>query len=548
MSLKSQGVPSLPEETARVVRRVFPKGNLYITIGDQIGVLFEDTDFADMYAREGKPAIAPYVLAMVSIFQFMEDLSDREAADAVRARMDWKYALHLPLDDPGFDFSVLSEFRQRVLAHDKGVLMFERVLQRLEEMQLLRKRGKQRTDSTHVLGASRRLSRLELVVETMRVTLEGIARVAPEWLQREVPAEWYQRYHRAWRSLRFPKKQEDRDALLLRVGEDGYALLERVNGPETPEAVQELAVMDTLRRVWEQEFMRDEAGVHVREPGQRVSGEAMIVTPHDEEVRRSTHGALEWHGYRLHWTETCDEGQPRLITHVAVTPATTPDVVMLPKIHQALAEQGRVPGIHLVDGGYVAGHVLAQAETQYGIDVVGPAPKGTHWQARTPGGFTLEHFHVDWEKKQATCPQGHNSVTWSESHNERGYPVVHIGFAKSTCDVCPVRSKCTRSRTGGRRLKVLRTHEYLRQARKRQKTPEFQQMYKQRAGVEGTVSVTVQHHGMRRSRYVGLKKTQLQALFTAMAVNLKQAARWLMGVPPASTRSSPLDCLILQPI
>ena len=548
MCLKSQGVPPLPEDTARVARQAFPKGNIYLTIGDKIGILFEDTDFADMYASEGKPAFPPYILAMVCIFQFMEDLSDREAADAVRARIDWKYALHLPLDDPGFDYSVLSEFRQRLLEHDKGLMMFERVLKRLEALGLLRKRGKQRTDGTHVLAASRQLSRLEMVIETMRIALESIARVTPEWLQAGAPSEWYERYHPAWQGLRLPKKREEREALLLTVGEDGYALLDRVNRPDTPEAVRFLPAISMLRRVWDQEFVRDGEGVRPRPPGQRVSGEEMIVTPRDEEARRSTHGALEWQGYRVHWTETCDEFLPRLITHVEVTPATTPDVVMLPEIHKALAQQGRTPAIHLVDRGYVAGHVLAQAEQQYGIDVVGPAPQDTSWQARTPGGFTLDHFTVDWEKKQAVCPQGHSSVTWSESQNDYGHPVVHIVFAKDTCDACPVREKCTRSRTTGRRLKVLRTHEYIRRARERQETPEFRQMYKQRAGVEGTVSVTVRQHGMRRSRYIGLAKTRLQALFTAMAVNLKQSARWLMGIFPASTRSSPLVCIAPQPI
>jgi len=163
MCLKSRGVPPLPEDTARVARQAFPKGNIYLTIGDKIGALLEDADFADMYAGEGKPAVPPYILAMVCIFQFMEDLSAREVADAVRARIDRRYALHLPLDDPGFDYSVLSDFRQRLLEHDKGLMMFERVLKRLEALGLLHKRRKQRTDGTHVLAASRQLSRLELV-------------------------------------------------------------------------------------------------------------------------------------------------------------------------------------------------------------------------------------------------------------------------------------------------------------------------------------------------------------------------------------------------
>ena len=548
MCLKSQGVPPLPEDTARIARRAFPKGNIYLTIGDKIGVLFEDADFADMYANEGKPAVPPYLLAMVCIFQFMEDLSDREAADAVRARIDWKYALHLPLDDPGFNYSVLSEFRERLLRQDKALMMFERVLKRLEALGLLRKKGKQRTDGTHVLAASRQLSRLELVIETMRMALEAIARVAPEWLQGRAPSEWYRRYHPGWRGLRLPKTPREREGLLRTVGEDGYALLNWIQQADTPEAIRALPAIRILHRVWEQQFIQDEGGVRPRSPDEGGRGKEIIVTPWDEEARRSTHGTLEWHGYRVHWTETCDESLPRLITHVEVTPATTPDVAMLPEIHAALAQQGRTPTIHLVDGGYVAGSVLAQAEQRHGINVVGPAPRNPSWQARTPGGLTLDHFTIDWEKKQAICPQGHASVRWSASQDESGHPVVHIAFAQSTCQACPVREKCTRSRTTGRTLQVRRTYEYIRRARERQETPEFRHMYKQRAGIEGTVSVTVRQHGMRRSRYVGQAKTHLQALFTAMAVNLKQSARWLMGISPAPTRSSPLACIAHQPI
>lgn len=172
MSLQPMPIPAIPDETVRVAKRAFRKGNIFVTIGDNIGTLFADTDFAMLYDAEGKPALEPHLLALVLVFQFMEDLSDREAADAVRARIDWKYALHLPLEDEGFDHSVLCDFRQRLLDHDAGQQMFTCVLQRLEDLGLLRRGGQQRTDSTHVLMASQRLSRLELVRETMRLALE----------------------------------------------------------------------------------------------------------------------------------------------------------------------------------------------------------------------------------------------------------------------------------------------------------------------------------------------------------------------------------------
>jgi transposase len=157
VSLQPMSIPPVPADTARLAKVVFKKGNLYMTIGDQIGYLFADIDFADLYAADGSPAISPARLALVTIFQFMEHVTDREAAELVRARIDWKYALRLPLDDTGFDFSVLSDFRERLVAHGAGPQLFGRVLERLMSFGLLRKGGKQRTDATHVLGAVRDL-------------------------------------------------------------------------------------------------------------------------------------------------------------------------------------------------------------------------------------------------------------------------------------------------------------------------------------------------------------------------------------------------------
>jgi len=111
MSLKSSLIQPVPEETARVARAAFPKGNPYLTLRDQVGTIFQDEDFIDLFPDDGQPGLPPWRLALVTVLQFRENLPDRQAAEAVRARIDWKYLLGLELTDPGFDFSVLSEFR-----------------------------------------------------------------------------------------------------------------------------------------------------------------------------------------------------------------------------------------------------------------------------------------------------------------------------------------------------------------------------------------------------------------------------------------------------
>ncbi len=115
MSLHPQQILPVPEETARVARAPFPKGNIYLQIRDTLGSIYIDEDFADLFSIRGQPAQSPWRLALICIMQYMENLSDRQVAEAVRGRIDWKYALSLPLDDPGFDFSILSEFRQRLI-------------------------------------------------------------------------------------------------------------------------------------------------------------------------------------------------------------------------------------------------------------------------------------------------------------------------------------------------------------------------------------------------------------------------------------------------
>ena len=153
MCLHPRPVDPVPERTARVARAAFPNGNPYVRMRDELGTIFEDGDFAGLFPKRGKPAFSPWRLALATIMQFSEDLPDRRAADAVRARIDWKYALSLELDDPGFDASVLCEFRARLLENGEERLLFDALLERFRRMGLVKARGSQRTDSTHVLAA-----------------------------------------------------------------------------------------------------------------------------------------------------------------------------------------------------------------------------------------------------------------------------------------------------------------------------------------------------------------------------------------------------------
>src|SRR5882672_2423817 len=256
MSLHSHVIEPVPEETARVARAAFPKGHPYLTLRDALGTIFQDEDFAALFPMGGQPGLPPWRLACVTIMQFRENLADRQAAEAVRARIDWKYLLSLELTDPGFDFSVLSEFRDRLLAGSAEEILLDKLLERCRAMGLLTARGQQRTDSTHVLGAIRVLNRLELVAETLRAALNAVATVAPAWLQAVTPLAWYERSSRRIEESRLPKDTAARGAYAQMVGEAAFHFLDAVEAAAAPTEARDLPVIATLRRTWQRHYDR----------------------------------------------------------------------------------------------------------------------------------------------------------------------------------------------------------------------------------------------------------------------------------------------------
>jgi transposase len=229
MSMHPHPIPAIPEETARVAHAVLPQGNVYLQMRDELGTLYEDEDFRDLFPSHGQPAEAPWRLALVTLMQYAEGLTDRQAADAVRTRIDWKYLLSLELTDTGFDFSVLSEFRGRLLAKGAERRLFDLLLEHCRKRGWIKARGKQRTDSTHVLAAIRTLRRLECVGETMRHTLTVLAEIAPDWQLEHMDPAWAERYQKRFSDFRLPKDAKKRIALAETIGADGRRLFEQVS-------------------------------------------------------------------------------------------------------------------------------------------------------------------------------------------------------------------------------------------------------------------------------------------------------------------------------
>src|SRR3989440_10509667 len=188
--------------------------------------------------------------------QCRANLAVRQAAEAVRARIDWKSLLSLELTDPGFDFAVWSEFGDGLLAGSAEELLLDKLLERCRALGWLKARGAQRTDSTHVLAAIRVLNRLELVAETLRAALNALATVAPAWLQAVSPLPWYERYSRRIEESRLPKATAEREVYAHTVGEDGFLLLDALETPNVPEGLRELPSIDALRQAWQRHYER----------------------------------------------------------------------------------------------------------------------------------------------------------------------------------------------------------------------------------------------------------------------------------------------------
>jgi transposase len=388
MSLQPKTDWTIPSTTAEIARAAFPKGNVYIKIRDHLGHLYQDEAFETLFRQDcGQNAYSPGQLAFVSLMQFSEGLTDRQAADAVRGRLEWKYALGLELTDAGFDYSVLSEFRSRLISGGREMQLLDTLLKACGEQGWIKKNAKCRTDSTHILAAIRKLNHLECVGETLRHALEALSILCPDWLRSQVEPDWFERYGSRIEAYRLPKSKSDQAALSLRIGQDGHRLLAAIYRADAPPFLNPLPAVETLRQVWVQRYCLDEhQGVQIRLATDSPAHGQLIQSPYDGDARNQTKRQTNWTGYAVHLTETCEDALPNLIVQVDTTPASTGDVARLEPIQQALKAKHLVPTEHFVDSGYVSAELLVKSQRTASPwwDPCDPIPVG---KRETPRGW-----------------------------------------------------------------------------------------------------------------------------------------------------------------
>jgi len=564
---------------------------LAVQVRDRLGQWLEDGQFAAAFGDRGRPGWSPSRLALVTVLQRVEDLADRQAADAVRTRIDWQYLLGLPLKDPGFDHTVLSEFRGRVAEGGLEQVVLDALLTRLAAGGLLKAGGKQRTDSTHVVAAVAALNRLELAGESVRAAVEALAAAHPDWLaQRICVTDWTRRYGTPMTSWRPPQSEARRKELAIAYARDGYALLEAVYDPSAPPWLREIPAVDVLRRVLLQNYTRTITGGRevIRRRESEPDGDGLppghtrIASPYDLDARWGVKREEFWLGYKLHVTETCDDPPactcqpgaaaagtrasgggscgrgrehdggcahltaPNLITHVATTDATVTDNQMTSVIHGDLAGKNLAPGRQYVDSGYLSAALVVSALTTWGIALIGPLLADTSAQARAGKGYARADFTADYDTQTVTCPQGKTSASWSPC-TQHGKNAIVAAFSARDCGPCPARALCTTSGARRRHLTLLPRDLAQAQAAARaaETTIPFQADYARRAGVEGTMHQAASH-GARRARYRGLPKTRLDHAYMACALNLLRLHAYWTGTPLDRRRTSHLARLELS--
>lgn len=324
-------------------------------------------------------------------------------------------------------------------------------------------------------------------------------------------------------------------------------VLSAVFDPAAPAWLREAPAVELLRQVWMQNYQWTEGKLDWRAADNLPPAALYVSSPYDLDAHYSKKRTTSWVGYKGHLTETCEQDCPHLITHVDTTTAPVSDDARTASIHAALKHKKLEPAQHLVDTGYVDAQLLYQSQKDYGIDLVGSTRADYKWQSQQKIGFAAGQFQIDWAAGQATCPEGHTSISWTPALDNRKNEVIKVKFSIKDCQPCPSRSLCTHATRYPRRTITVRQelhYQALQQARERAKTAEFKTLYARRADVEGTISQGVRALGLRRSRYIGQERTHLQHLATAAAMNTARMVHWLNGTLHAQTRCSALVQLL----
>lgn len=485
--------------------------SFYGRMGAISAQLFHDEDLQGMYSLDnGRPSLPPALMSGVLLLQFYDDVSDGEAVERTQYDLRWKVALDLPLDFPGFDPSSLSVFRKRLVEHGQECYAFERFVQVGREAGFIPDKVTLLTDTTQVKGAGAVQDTYTLLRKGVRKLLKALGYHLPgprRGLAPQIQAlvgTYVDQDRKAAIDWADPQA---RAAQLHVLVQDAETVLELAALRADESEVRQIGWL--LTKILGDDLVTDENGQP--QLGEGTAPDRMISMT-DPQMRHGRKSARR----RFKASVTTDQSS-ELILDIADVPATGSDGAhLMPIIERVEAQAGVTVERVIGDGAYGSGENRAACadHPDHVIDLVAPVSQPHDPEVHKSA------FDLDLSAQTATCPQGH-TVSGKPRRDEQGRPILTFTFARAACEVCPWFDRCVRSKSQGRTLRTHAHEALLQQARQRQSTQAFQQLYAQRADVERKQAELV-HHGLRQTRYLGEKKRQLQRAWLGAAVNLKR--------------------------
>ena len=498
---------------------LIPQDSFYHKFREIISPLIKDEQFDSMYCKDnGRPSIAPSLLAMVTILQFYKNLSDREMERACMYDIEIKYALGLRLDERPFDHSSLGDFRKRILENGKEKEVFDSILNHLVTAGLIKRNEIQRIDATHVIADIAVPTMVQLVKKSIFEILKplrGRYKEAYERISSEIDMTEYTR-ESVNNEGPVRSDPERKKRKLIEVVNDARAVLRHTRAVGDRDIRRK---KDLLRRIVQENLEKDEAG-EVKEKLHREKPKDLLVSPIDPDARFGRKSETKkFFGYKANVTETV---KSRFITNIVAMPGNRHDGKTAVEAITEQKEIGLIPQKVIGDTAYGDG-INRKLLKEHGTEMV--APLCIVRNPRTAGIFPKSMFDYNEKKNTLICPQG---VTANQTYHDHHRDIKMFHFPMSKCNKCPVQSQCTRERSGRRTVGISTVNTELRDAERYNQTEQFKEDMKLRSPIEGKLSELVRYHGLRRARYRGLKKVGLQFYFTAAAVNIKRWIKVLM--------------------
>jgi len=519
---------SLPKEkeeslySAHIVMKDFLKSDDPMQVfSRELYSLFNDEPFADCYSDIGRNGKPPSFMAMVTLLQWKESLSDDETVKAVNTRLDWKIALHLEVNSKDvFEASTLCVFRNRIKENNKMCVIFDTILNQIKRKGFIKEHSKQRIDATHIVRHINRISTTDLLFRAVKWVVMEIEKTDPVFYDKIIPNDIKERYGKDFSSFGMSKeKRADRQAEII---EDGF-LIKRIvkdNPSESMKELKQLAIMETIfsenviihtKNVADKEFIEVE---------EIISPKQSIFVPDDPTIKLGIKGKTKWVGDKCHIVETAEKGEVNFIVGMIRQPANENDNKILPSLKIMNDKNALKPQKTYVDSNYISGTAIREFEER-GEKLMGYVQKDT---STKPEGFKLQDFKVDMDTLTAVCPMGIKS----ERHKINGENHYRIIFSKSKCTNFKFFKRCVTNKEKRRILTISKDYQYIKERRIKQKTEAFKEEMSIRAQVEGTISELVRFNGLRKMKYKGIEGRQLQYLMAGAALNLKRYIKKLL--------------------